>query len=467
MRHILGRGGRILLVIGIVSLIGHSAFALRTHVLYTWAGAEGTHASRVAAYWNENFGAKYGFTVRVQQVGREEFFSKMITMITSKTDTWQAYMVFNFYIPSFAEAGCLVPLDKYYKDPEFFLPNYTTPLKAALDMVSYKGSIYGAPQVVVSEGILRYREDLIQKLLSNPEWKAKYKNLAKTVLGKDLEPKHPNEWDWDDYLATAIFFTKKYNPDSPTDYGTVFEGLSAFGVQFAAYYYEIFKSFGGDLIKNGKAAVDTPEGMQAISYLLDLRRKYEVVPPDVHKYEAFEEFTAFQSGKVAFGLDWDWDTLHLTNPEESPLVWDKMKETIPPKGPGGRAAYVQEFAWVINNYTSEQAKEDMARFLLFASCSKEGVLRGLQTGIPPGTYIPEVLSTKEGFSQVAIDHYKFYYERLLSGKEVNPVYWPLVPAAPEIYTSISNALGRALSGEISYKKALEIMEKEINDALKK
>ncbi|MBC7217588.1 MAG: extracellular solute-binding protein [Candidatus Caldatribacterium sp.] len=455
------------LIVMIVGLVTFSAFALRSHVLYTWTGAEGTHVTKVADLWNEKFAEKYGFKVVVNQVGRDEFFSKMMTMIPSRTDTWQAFMVFNFYIPTFAEEGYILPLDKYYEDPAFFLPTYTKPLESALAMVSYKGSIYGFPEVVVSEGILRYRKDLIERLLSDEEWKQKYRSLSKEVLGLELEPKPPEEWMWDDYLAAAIFFTKKYNPDSPTEYGTTFQGLSTFGVQFAALFYEVLRSFGGDIIEDGKVTVNSPEGLKAISFILDLKNKYDVVPPDVHRYEAFENFAAFQSGNVAFGIDWDWDSLHLTDPQQSPLVWDKMAETIPPKGPAGRAAYIQCFAWVINNYTSEQAKEDMARFLAFASGSEEGVVLGLQQGIPPATYIPGVLSPEKGFDQRTIDHYTFYYESILSGKVVTPVFWPLVPGVPEIYTAISNALGRALAQEISYEEALKVMEEEIGKVIGK
>jgi multiple sugar transport system substrate-binding protein len=456
--------GFLMMVLGTVAF---PAFALRSHVLYTWTGAEGTHIAKVADYWNENLAEKYGFKVIVSQLGRDEFFSKMMTMIPSKTDTWQAFMVFNFYIPSFAEEGYILPLEKYYEDPEVFLQTYTKPLEAALKMVSYKGSIYGFPEVVVSEGILRYRKDLVEELLSNEGWRQKYRNLSKEVLGVEMEPKPPEEWTWDDYLAAAIFFTRKYNPDSPTEYGTTFQGLSTFGVQFAALFYEILRSFGGDIIKDGEVIVNSPEGLKAISFLLDQKIKYDVVPPDVHRYEAFENFAAFQSGNVAFGIDWDWDSLHLTDPQQSPLVWDKMGETIPPKGPAGRAAYIQCFAWVINNYTSDQAKEDMTKFLAFASGSEVGVTLGLQQGIPPATYIPAVLSLEKGFDQRAIDHYTFYYEKILSGKEVTPVFWPLIPGVPEIYTAISNALGRALAQEISYEDALKVMEEDIKKVVGK
>jgi len=436
------------------------------YTLYAWSGAEGTHISNVAKYWNNEFGSKYGFKVNVTQLGREEFFSKMITMVSSKTDTWDSFMIFNFYVGSFAKAGFITPIDKYYGDSEYFLPSYTMPLKGAQDMLKYEGSTYGFPQVVVSEGILRYRKDLIEQLLTDESWKTKYVELANDVLGKDLEPKHPDEWNWDDYLATAIFFTKKYNPEAPTDFGTVFEGKAETGVQFPAFYYQFLRSFGGDLIKDGKAVLNSPEGMKSLSFLLDLRRKYEVVPEDVHRYEAFEEFAGFQSGKIAMGIDWDWDTIHLNDQEESPIVWDKMAETVPPKGPGGRCSYVQEFGWVINNYISEEAKNDMARFLLFASSSNEGVSEALKTGLPSGTYIPELVTEENGLSKAVVDHYNWYYDKILSGENVKLVYWPLIANGEQIYSTMAKTLGRALAGEIAYDEALNIMEKEINTVLK-
>ena len=68
-----------------------------------------------------------------------------------------------------------------------------------------------------------YRTDLIAKLLSDPAWQAKYTEIAQAKLGKALAPKDPDQWTWDDYAATAMFFTKSINSDSPTRYGTVLQ----------------------------------------------------------------------------------------------------------------------------------------------------------------------------------------------------------------------------------------------------
>ena len=452
------------LVLGLI-VLGACAWAADTYTLYTWSGAEGTEIESLSKYWNANFAAKEGFTVAVVQFGRDEFFSKMVSMITSKSDTWQAFMVFNFYVPSFAQDGNLMPLDKYYNDSQYLKPTYTRHIKSGLDMLSYDGKIYGVPQTIVSLGTLRYRSDLIDQLLKSQAWKAKYGSISNKVLGKTLQPKRPDQWTWDDYIAAALFFTKKYNPDSPTEFGTVFQGKSATGVQFPATFYPMLRSMGGDIIRDGKSIINSTEGMKAISYLLDLRLKYEVVPPDVYTYEAFEEYGAFQTGKVAFGIDWDWDAAHLVNKGESPNVFDKMKETVPPAGPIGRFAYVQEFGWVINNYTTDSAKDGMAKFLLWASASDEGIQTSLKTGIPPGAFDPKIMEGAGLDTQLA-NHYFFYYDNILNAKKVGAAFWPLVPAAPEIYTSIANNLGQALGSGLAYGAALSNTEKDINDALK-
>ncbi len=59
-----------------------------------------------------------------------------------------------------------------------------------------------------------YRKDLIDRLLSDEAWKKKYSDIAKNKLGKALEPKDPDKWNWDDYEATALFFTKSINAEA-------------------------------------------------------------------------------------------------------------------------------------------------------------------------------------------------------------------------------------------------------------
>lgn len=50
--------------------------------------------------------------------------------------------------------------------------------------------------------LLLYRKDLIEKLISDAEWREKYVALAKQELGRDLEPKYPANWNWDDFYVT-------------------------------------------------------------------------------------------------------------------------------------------------------------------------------------------------------------------------------------------------------------------------
>ena len=61
-------------------------------------------------------------------------------------------------------------------------------------------------------------------MLNGEYEQATYKKIALEQLGKELEPKDPADWTWDDYLAASFFFTKAYNPDSPTEYGNFTHG---------------------------------------------------------------------------------------------------------------------------------------------------------------------------------------------------------------------------------------------------
>jgi hypothetical protein len=61
------------------------------------------------------------------------------------------------------------------------------------------------------------------KLLSDKDWKAAYEKTSEKAVGKKLEPKDPKDWNWDDFVATAVFFTQQENGSSPTKYGTALQ----------------------------------------------------------------------------------------------------------------------------------------------------------------------------------------------------------------------------------------------------
>ena len=71
----------------------------------------------------------------------------------------------------------------------------------------------------MSAHFLYYRSDYMDQLLTDPA----AGNLQENQSGTDgcRNDTKSDEWTWEDYLATSFFFTKKYNPDSPTSMVTL------------------------------------------------------------------------------------------------------------------------------------------------------------------------------------------------------------------------------------------------------
>ena len=104
-----------------------------------------------------------GITVESELLAESEMIKKEQLDFSSHTGTYDVTNVHFWYIPQFAKAGYLEPLDKYASDmsaPEWdsmsdFVPSY-------LDAQKYDGQLYGLPFQGIIQ-ILYYRKDLIQQ----------------------------------------------------------------------------------------------------------------------------------------------------------------------------------------------------------------------------------------------------------------------------------------------------------------
>ena len=104
------------------------------------------------------------------------------------------------------------------------LPSAATDVfgEKVLKTMQFEGEQFGVP-TDLSLHFMYYRDDLIDKLQSDAGWQKIYGEISQKYLGKTLSPKNPDTWNWEDYAATALFFTKSVNSASPTRYGTVLQ----------------------------------------------------------------------------------------------------------------------------------------------------------------------------------------------------------------------------------------------------
>jgi multiple sugar transport system substrate-binding protein len=224
--------------------------------------------------------------------------------------------------------------------------------------MQFDGKQYGVP-TDLSLHFMYFRKDLMDQLMTDAAWKARYAEISEKQLGKKMEPKDPDSWTWDDYAATALFFTKSINPDSPTRYGTVLQMKNLlFNMMI---WHSTARSNGGDWRDaSGKVTVDSPafrQGLELYKKLYDAGAS----PKDSTSYEYAEANAAFGSGQAATMLQWNAAFADLDNKEKTPEVAGKIGTVAPPAGSAGRVTHIHGLGLGLNK--SSANKEGAIKFL--------------------------------------------------------------------------------------------------------
>jgi multiple sugar transport system substrate-binding protein len=299
---------------------------------------------------------------------RDGFYDKLQADLAASSDAFDINLIATYSIGRYAP----------FMEPVDLGPNAETVFgKAILETMQYDGKQYGVP-TDLSLHFMYYRKDLIDALMGDDEAKAKYSEIAKEYLGKDLSPKDPDQWTWDDWAATALYFTNAVNPDSPVRYGTV---LQMKNLLFNMMVFQSLpRAYGADWMDDkGNVTVDS----EAYRTGLELYKKlYDAgaTPKDSLSYEYPETNAAWTSGQVATALQWNAAAGELMNPETAPAVAEDTAVVAPPAGPEGRADHIHGLGLGLNK--NSKHKEGAIRFLQWLA-SEDAALAYAKAGGSP------------------------------------------------------------------------------------
>lgn len=248
---------------------------------------------------------------------------------------------------------------------------------SVLSTMQYEGQQYGVP-TDLSLHFMYFRNDLIDALLADPAAAETYGNISEKYLGKRLVPKAPDEWTWDDYAATALYFTKSVNPDSPTRYGTV---LQMQNLLFNMMVWQsTARSQGGNWMDDaGNITVDSEayrRGLELYKMLYDAG----ATPVDSTSYEFAEANAAFVSGQVATMLQWNAAAGEVTNAETAPAVADSVGIVAPPAGDEGRFTHIHGLGFGLNKNAPN--KDGALAFIKWLSTEEAALAYAANSGAP-------------------------------------------------------------------------------------
>ncbi len=260
------------------------------------AGApEVTTYKPLAAEWEKQTGIRVEWVEIPQSAHRDQ----LLMEFSSGMSTFDVIATSARWIPEFAAAGYLEPLDNWL-EPEKrkdYFGNY-------LDILSYKGQLYGIPHYMFAP-VMYYRQDLFKK------------------YGFRI-PTNDNPMTKDEFLKASQVVTEK---EGAQFFGTLIaakRSASAISL-FAEYIYRE----GGEIVDSaGNVRVNEPEAVRALQFMVDLVHKYKVAPPGALGFDHADLFNMFMQGRLLAGINWPYAFSATADPTQSKVA-DLFSVTIP------------------------------------------------------------------------------------------------------------------------------------------
>lgn len=360
-------------------LLGVSANAGEVTILF-WPGGPESHAMlQEVKNFNAGPGKAEGITAKVIFFNRNRFFDRIYADLASGSTKFDLNLLTTYSLGRYAQFQ--EPVERYFHEDFFkIIPN------TSLALMTHEGQLYGYPTDVGSHFMI-YRKDYMEALLTDSHWQENFQAIAQTFLGKPLTPKSPDDWTYEDYQATALFFTKKVNPQSPTRYGTA---LQLKNILFNVMLWNgVMASHGGQWFKDVQQTEPNihSEEVKAAHRVYKFLIEQEATPKDSFNYEFQETNMAFASGQVFSIMQWNAGYVELNHPERYPNLVNKIGLAPLPTGPIGRKSHMHSLGLGMNK--ASQNKEEAGKVLRYLT-SPESLLNYARNGGTPS--VPSILA---------------------------------------------------------------------------
>jgi len=365
-----------------LSVMAMAKMAVAEVTVLGWpGGAEETALRATVDIYNARLETGEADKVSLLFFNREGFYDKLQADMAAGSDAFDINLIATYAIGRYAPFMDVIDLGENAHQV------FTNPI---LQTMQFENQQYGVP-TDLSLHFMYYRKDLTDALLGDARARATYAQIAQKYLGKNLEPKDPDQWSWDDWAATALYFTKSVNPDSPVRYGTV---LQMKNLLFNMMVFQSLpRAYGGDWMDEaGEITIDSPAyryGLELYKILYDAG----ATPRDSMGYEYSETNAAWVSGQVATALQWNAAAGELTNIETAPNVAENTHIIAPPAGPQGRQDHIHGLGLGLNK--NAKNKQGAIRFLQWLA-SEEAILTYAKAGGSPALtpHVVEKIATE-------------------------------------------------------------------------
>ncbi len=384
------------------------------------SGVEGD-ALKAAA---KDYEAQTGVRINIAEFPYANLFEKELVDLNAQSGAYDLIMLDDPWFPRFATQNVLADLKPLYEQRGQKGPDEDF-LAASIALCKHPyetGALYALPYVGNSQ-LFFYRKDILQKY-----------NL-----------KEPSTWA--DVLAAARTINEQESAAATGGsrmYGYVMR--AAQGNAVVADFMPIFWAFGAEMFDaSGRAAVNSPEGIAALRFMLELG-KY--APPGYQSFNADEVTAHLLQGTAAMSINWPAWISAFSDPAKSKVIGKMEFAVMPGADRPGRAEIGN---WLIAIPRDAKNRELAFDFLLWAT-SPEQMKRSALRGNPP--------TRRSVFTDAELlAKFPSYPSQLRSLESSKPR--PRTPLWNEIENTFGIFLSKANSGELTPEDAMNQANAEI------
>lgn len=273
-------------------------------------------------------------------------------------------------------------------------------------------------------------------------------NVAMFAYRQDLFDKHqlkaPANWD------TVLSDAKILQQQEPGVSGVVFRGMK--GNPIVSGFMPMLWAYGGNVITNGKASLDSPQALQALDTLKALKT---FAPTGVEVYNAADVRQAMEQGKAAMAIEvWPAWASTLDDAAKSKVVGKMTLQPAPGQSAGPSPMLgIWQMAIAKNSQHNELAQQ----FLSYLTSAENQKALALELGLPP---------TRRSVYQDAqvVQKYRWYPAQL-AALEAGKAR-PRIRNWQEVESILGDYLQLALMDQMPAQVALQQANQKIAQVLK-
>lgn len=290
-----------------------------------------------------------GIEVSLDIYPEDQFRTKRTVEMVSGTSVIDVFMMMpGNSLAQYETNGWVEPLNPFFNNENMVWPKYDLEdfYDSALGAGERNGKNYTIP-LLLETSLLAYNKKILDKYgVEVPQTMEELEEAARTI----------------------------YEESDGETYGITLRGKRAAAT---SQWVDFLHSFGGDWLDDqGKAAIDSPEAIEATEFYGKLLREYG--PRSAPSNSWYESISLFQQGEAAMIYDASVFRPNYEDPESS-QIHDSVGYAVIPEGPAGRVPHISN--WGLAIYSGSENKEASWLFIQWAT-SKAIALESQLEGIP-------------------------------------------------------------------------------------